>query len=171
MFIEENFNCIVIREVRDEIFQTQRFLSRYPWRNDFRDNVDCEILSQATRKKADMYFDVIDMKIESGTINNRNGRFFDLSYKDKKIVAAAFAFDALLATNDRDMREFVKQEFDSASFSALGLLNYWLSEEIIVWNSELQSFHEEWDRKNEPSQPRSDIEEFQRLSGFDYIGP
>jgi len=146
------------------------FLSKYPWRNDFRDNIDCKIPSQAIRKKADMYFDVIDKKIESGTINNRNGRFFDLSYKDKKIVACAFAFDALLATNDCDMREFVEQEFNSSSFSSLGLLNLWLSEETMVWNSELQSFHEEWDRKNEPCQPRSDIEEFQKLSGFDYIG-
>ncbi len=171
MFIDEKFKCLAIREVREEIFQTQRFKSRYPWRNDFRDSIGCEIPSQAVRKKADMYFSVIDKKIESGTINNRNGRFFDLSYKDKRIVAYALATDSLLATNDYDMRDFVHQEFDSLSLSSLGLVNKWIKEGALTWYPEYQKIIEDWNICNEPKQPIEDVEEFQRLSKFDYIGP
>jgi hypothetical protein len=132
MFIDERFKCITILEVRNEIFQTQKFKSRYPWRDTFKKEIKPKILNSETIKSENLYFDVINNKIESGTLNRRENRFFDLSYKDQKIVAAALASESILATNDRDMRDFIEQEFDGIGMSSLGLLNQWLKKELIV---------------------------------------
>ena len=36
MFMDERFECVTVHDVRKEVFQTQRFKTRYPWRNEFK---------------------------------------------------------------------------------------------------------------------------------------
>jgi len=171
MFIDERYNCFTVQEVREEIFQTQRFKSKYPWRNNFKRELTPKQFESEIVTSASLCFDVISKKIESGTLNERNNRFFDLGYKDKKIVAYALASKSTLATNDNDMRDFIEQEFDGSCISSLELLNQWLRYELFEWNSELHAILDNWNQNDEPVQPTEDIVEFERLTKFKYVGP
>jgi len=33
MFIDDKFNCFTVREVWEEVFQTQKFRTKYSWRD------------------------------------------------------------------------------------------------------------------------------------------
>lgn len=39
MFIDARFDCVTIDEVKREIFEKQKFKSKYPWRHQFRDKI------------------------------------------------------------------------------------------------------------------------------------
>jgi hypothetical protein len=123
MFTDNRFRCFTIREVRDEIIQTQKFKAKYPWKTDYMDKIRITILTKEDKKSFDLHFVIIDQLVEYGTINNRTRRFFDLGYKDRNIIAYSLATDSQLATNDREMKDFVRQQFERSSLSSLALLN------------------------------------------------
>jgi len=39
MFLDDTYQCCTIAEVRNEIFQTQKFKNKYPWREKFKDKI------------------------------------------------------------------------------------------------------------------------------------
>ena len=39
MFTDERFDCVTVQEVCEEIFRTQRFKTKYPWRSDYKDKI------------------------------------------------------------------------------------------------------------------------------------
>lgn len=171
MFKDDRFGCFTVQEVREEIFQTSRFKTRYPWRTDYKDKIKSCFLDAGVKESFDIYFSTIDKLVEYGTINNRTGRYFNLSYKDQRIAAYSLATDSQLSTNDWDMRDFIQQQYDRDSISSLALINKWLRKGLLQWNNQFQAIIREWDTNNESPQPREDIRKFEGLSGFKYLGP
>jgi hypothetical protein len=171
MFTDDRFGCFTVKEIRDEIVQTHKLKTRYPWRTDYKDKIKFTVLGNEAKKSFEIYFRAIDNLVELGTINNSTNRFFDLSYIDRKIVAYSLATDSQLSTNDQDIRDFIWQHYDRNSISSLGLINKWLREGSLQWCDQFQMIIREWDTNNEPPQTREDIEGFERLSRFKYIGP
>ncbi|MBA4419143.1 MAG: hypothetical protein C0392_14735 [Syntrophus sp. (in: bacteria)] len=39
MFTDERFDCVTVQEVCEEIFRTQRFKTKYPWRSDYKGRI------------------------------------------------------------------------------------------------------------------------------------
>ena len=69
------------------------------------------------------------------------------------------------------MIDFLQQEFSKANVAPLNLINRWLKNQLIEWNEQRQSIIEDWDKCNEAQQPLSIIEEFENLTGYEYVGP
>lgn len=171
MFIDNMYGCFTIREVRDEIFKKQKFKSRYPWRVNYKDKIKAKSFGPEIRDDFRLNNKVINGKIESYTINKRKNRIFDLSYTDQKIVAYALASKSTISTNDENMQDFTEQEFDEKCISSLALVNEWIRNGLITWGDQFQTIIEDWDKNNEPVQPKGDIEEFESLTGNKYVGP
>lgn len=170
MFIDDRFNCFTVREVWEEVFRTQKFKAKYSWRDSFKNKIKVTS-SLEIAESLRSHLELIQNLVETGIINSKTGRFFDLSRKDQKIVANVLAFDSKLSTNDFDMRDFVNLQFNGRSLSSLALLNEWLENNLIAFDSKLQQTIEDWAINNEPVQPRDDIEKFERLTGREYVGP
>jgi len=169
MFIDNQFNCFTVREVRDEIYKNQRFKSKYSWRSDFKRELKtrpCLDIEDSFRT----CLDLIEKMMETGVINFRNNRIFNLSYYDQRIIAYAITFDSRLSTNDSGMKDFIEQQFNKECLSSLALLNEWIDNNLVNWDSRLKEMMEDWKTNNEPAQPREDIEKFERLTGHQYPG-
>lgn len=171
MFSDQRYNCYTLREVKEEIFQTQRFRSRYPWRDRYKKEIKPTIIRSGMEKSAELYSNIINNKIECGTLNKKNGKLFNLSRTDQKIVSIASASKSVLATDDREIQDFVEQEFDGLCISSLGLLNQWLKEGVLEWSKKFCTIIEEWDRYDEAVQPLKDRRDFKELTKTDFMGP
>ena len=170
MFSDDRFNCFTVLEVRDEIYKSQRFGSKYPWRS----SVRREIKIKSCLDIEDSFqncFDLIEKMNETGVINQRNNRIFNLSRCDQIIIAYAIALDSRISTNDLGMKDFAEQEFDKECLSSLALLNEWIENSLVSWDSNIKDIMRDWKISNEPTQPREDIEKFESLTGRKYPGP
>jgi len=171
MFMLDKFNCVAVHEVRKEILQTQRFKSKYPWRADYKDKIRPNSSISSNTDDFTLHFDTIDRLIETGIINKKTQRSFGLSYVDRRIATYSIAYDLEISSTDDDLADFLQQEFDKINKSPLAVLNEWIRKGLIKWNSDLQRIIEDWDKSGEPVQPNKDKIEFEKLSGFRYLGP
>jgi hypothetical protein len=69
------------------------------------------------------------------------------------------------------MRDFAEQQFDRVCLSSLALLNEWIDNSLVSWDSNIKDIVKDWKISNEPTQPREDIEKFESLTGRQYSGP
>ncbi len=76
-----------------------------------------------------------------------------------------------ISSTDGDLVDFLEQEFDKINKSPLAILNEWIRQDLIEWNSDLQRIIEDWDKSGEPVQPKEAGIEFTELTGFRYLGP
>lgn len=76
-----------------------------------------------------------------------------------------------ISSTDGDLVDFLEQEFDKINKSPLAILNEWIRQDLIEWNSDLQRIIEDWDKSGEPVQPKEARIEFTELTGFRYLGP
>ena len=90
MFIAEHYECCTINPVRDEIFRIQRFKTKYPWRNQFKDKIRCLPNDFLENDNVIRYSDAVKSLIDQGTINERTGLEFDLSYVDRMVLSDPF---------------------------------------------------------------------------------
>jgi len=171
MFMDERYECLTIVDVKDELFQTQKFKNKYPWRLDFKNRIKTLRTTEVISGDFDLYLQTITNLIESGIINHRTQKFFNLSRVDKKFIACALAHNYEVTTSDNDLIHFLQQEFSTTNITPLGLINRWLKNQLIEWNEQRQSIIEDWDKCNEARQPLSDIQEFENLTGYKYVGP
>jgi hypothetical protein len=171
MFIDKRFECLTITDVREELFQTQKFKNKYPWRLNLKNKIVTLGTTEVISDDFNLYLQTITTLIESGTINQRTQKFFNLSRVDKKFIAGALAHNYEVTTTDNDLIDFLQQEFSKSNIAPLSLINRWLRNRLIEWNEQRQSFIEDWDKCNEAPQPFSDIEEFENLTGYEYVGP
>jgi hypothetical protein len=79
MFIDDGFGCRTVAEIRDEIFQTQKFKEKYPWRTDYKDKIIPIRIGAQKKAEVEKNYRLISNMIDSG-IRNRRGRYVDLSY-------------------------------------------------------------------------------------------
>ncbi len=171
MFRDDCYGCVTIQEVFQEIFRTQKFKIRYPWRTKYKSKIKALKKSKVESSDFNLYLEAIRNIIETGKINERTKRFFILSYVDQKIAACSIAHGFKLTTVDDDLNDFVTQEFAGKTISPLEIVNDWIKKGLIEWDDDLQDIFEDWNRFNEHPQPGKEIKRFEKLSGYKYCGP
>lgn len=173
MFIAEHYECCTINPVRDEIFRTQRFKTKYPWRNQFKDKIRCLPNDFLENDNVIRYSDAVKSLIDQGTINERTGLEFDLSYVDRMVLSCALGNRFRITTGDDDLKVFAKQEFGDhfkGWISPLGMINRWIRDNMIGWNDALHDYLADWDRNNEHPQPQPQKRAFKKLTSYNYPG-
>lgn len=173
MFLDSKYRCITLNLMRNEIFRNPKFKNKYPWRNDFKAKIQCLPSSVTDNTDVNRYFEAISMLTRNITINTKTGRPFDLSYADQRFLACALANGYRISTGDENLTLFASQEFGDAfhgNISPLGIINRWMSEELIEWNDQLHSYVADWKINNEHPQPKEQVRKFKKLTGRSYPG-
>lgn len=173
IFLNESFGCCTISAARDEIYRTQRFKQKYPWRDQFKDKIRCLSIDLAENEKVGLYFDAIKSLIYDGTISKKSGRDFDLSYRDMKFLSCAFGNGYRITTGDHDLRIFAIQEFKKEFkgwISPLAMLNSWIRKGLVEWNEKVYNYLIDWKSNNEDPQPKIQRIKFKKLTGQHYPG-
>jgi hypothetical protein len=171
MFTDPRYECVTIQEVHDEIFRTQKFKDKYPWRFDFKPKVRCLGYSDVHSRSYETLYEMINLSLESGVIDAVTGHDFNLSRVDKSIVACALANKYKVASGDASLCRYAGQEFGEifeGSVSALEVLNGWLEKKLFVWNDTIQAFLNDWKIQNEASQPPGAVKRFKELTGLSF---
>lgn len=173
IFLNESFGCCTISAARYEIFRTQKFKKKYPWRDQFKDKIRCLSIDLAENEKVDLYFNATKLLIDNGTINKKTGRDFDLSYRDMKFLSCALGNGYRITTGDHDLRTFALQEFKKefkGSISPLAMLNSWIRKGLVELNEEVYDYLIDWKTNNEDPQPKIQRIKFKKLTGQHYRG-
>jgi hypothetical protein len=171
MFCDERFECITVPEVIKELFQTHKFKTSYPWRIEYKSKIKAIKTSEIEKGDFELYLKSIRNIIQTGMINKRTGRYFNLSHVDQLVAACTVAHNYKLSTVDNDLEDFIKQEFSGQTISPLGIINDWLVKRLIKWDKKLQMIMEDWQACNEGPQPKKEIKRFEKNTGYKYVGP
>ena len=169
MFVDPRFDCKTTTFIREEIFRTTKFKEKYPWRTDFKSKVRA-ISETELRGQLTLVEQSINAIINTGTVNNKTKRCFDLSWADRMLAAVSVAKKWQLCSHDRDLVDFLEQEFDQNSISPLGLYNKWLEKDLITYSAEHGNIMSDWKRCNERPQPVNEVRKFIILTGQEYQG-
>ena len=111
MFTDERYECRTIREVHDEIVRTTKFKSKYPWTREKKDKVKTVVLSKEQKQTETMFFETVRTLNRQGVVNQKTGRFIDLSREDMRVISHALTLDYRITSGDRDLVQFARQEF------------------------------------------------------------
>jgi len=173
MLLDPAYQCCTISEVRNEIFQTQKFKNKYPWRTQFKDKVTSFVLSPEQRVRYDDFLATINVLLDNHIINENNGRPFDLSLIDKKIIATALACNLKISSADNALLDFAEQQFPDefkGYVLPLGVLNLWLRKKLVSWNDGLENILKDWKNQEEPRQTREDKSMYFKHTNKKYLG-
>ena len=171
MFIDERFDCVTVQEVCEEIFRTQKFKTKYPWRTSYKNKIRPYGVLRNTGEDFALHLDVVRQIVDSGQTSLKTGRSFGLSSVDKKIAAYVTAYGLDISSTDNSLIDFLEQEFGKENRSPLALLNDWIEGRLIQRNDDMQRIIEDWDKNGEPVQPAKDKRSFLNLTGVKYTGP
>ena len=171
MFCDDRYECKTMQEVVRELFRTQKFKTKYPWRIKYKSKIKALGSSEVKQGDFDLNLNVIKNLVYAGTKNKKTNHFFDLSYVDQIIAACTITHNYKLTTVDDNLSDFVEQEFSSITISPLGIINEWMEKGLIKWNDKFQELIEDWEKCNEHPQPRNEVKKFETLSGYKYAGP
>ncbi|MBF0408118.1 MAG: hypothetical protein HQM10_12225 [Candidatus Riflebacteria bacterium] len=170
MFVDRKFDCVTSAVVLKEIYQTQRFKDRYPWRNQYKSKIMTNTDLVALGKKFEMTLKAINNMIFSGTFNQKSNKCFDLSGADQTLAALAVSNEFDLCSIDVNLVQFLEQEFDCNNLSPLALYNNWLENKILKYLPEHAKIFTDWKTCREKPQPLSEIQRFNKLTGVSYLG-
>jgi hypothetical protein len=171
MFQDERYMCVTTNEVRTELVKNPKFKEKYPWRKDFIPKIKTLSLQQTQNDEVKLYLEIINSLIaDDQAINTRTKRAFGLSRTDIRIAAYALANGYEVTTAEYNLSDFLEQQFQQTVIEPLELVNIWLKEDLIKWDSSHQTIMEEWKLLNEKPQSPVHIKEFERLSGYKYLG-
>ena len=171
MFIDSKFGCSTIPMVHHEIFKTQKFKTKYPWREDYRTKIVTLGSSALRTEDVETNMSIINMMVSAGVKNTKTGRLVDLSPTDKQIVACAAAHRYDITSGDGNLVYFAEKEFDISNTYPLGLVNDWIEEGLIAWDMHMQMVIEDWDKCGEMEQSVAEVGRYQTLTGKLYVGP
>ena len=155
MFLETAYQCCTITEVRNEIFQTQKFKNKYPWRDKFKDKIKQLVFTADEKRRYEEYLSTIDVILDNHCENANNGKPFDLSPVDRKVIAAALACGHKISSTDNALLDFAEQQFPDdfkGCVLPLGVLNLWLSKKLLKWGAGMDEILADWKNQNEPRQ-------------------
>ncbi len=171
MFCDKQYGCKTMQEVVRELFRTQKFKAKYPWRTRYKSKIKALGSSDVRKGDFDLNLNAIKNIVDIGTKNKKTGHYFNLSHVDQMIAACTIAHNFKLTTVDDDLADFVEQEFSGATISPLGIINDWMEKKLIKWNDKFQEVIEDWDKCNEHPQPKKEVKRFEKLSRYKYAGP
>lgn len=173
MFIDERFECVTVKEVHDEIVQTTKFKSKYPWTRDLKNKIKPLSVPQSKKDEIEHYFSTISALINYGIINKTTGRLFDLSFPDRKIAANTLVLGCKISSGDKDLVTFCRQEFPkefNGAVSPLGIIIHWIEQGLIIWDDTKQKYLSDWSENREHPQPDKVKATFKKLTGRKYEG-
>ena len=173
MFTDEKYGCVTIPEVRKEIFRTQKFKTKYPWRDDYRSHIVTGSATAHLTADYNQRHSMVRLMLDHGIEDQETGKLFDLSPVDQKIVALAITHGWKVGSEDRPIIRLLNQEFRSSfggDISALELINEWLANKLIVWDEMKQAYLEEWYTLGEPPQSAKEKKRFAKLTKYKYVG-
>ena len=174
MFIDPRYGTITIQSVAREFKRTQKFKTKYPWRQQYGSLVRSAPSSATQDQNFLMALSVVTQMLESGIINIKKQKLFDLSKVDQEVVSFGIAFSYLISTGDQGMIDFASQEFPDdfkGNISPLELIVVWLEKCLFEWDESRQRILEEWAVTNERPQPKKGIAAFKKITGRKYPGP
>jgi hypothetical protein len=171
MFCDDRFECVTIQEVLHELFRTQKFKSRYPWRARYKPKITALGTTEINKGDFRLYLQAIKDIVDTGKKNKRTGRYFNLSRVDQLIAACSIAHNFKLTTVDDDLADFIKQEFSGYTIAPLSIINDWIEKKLIMWDDEMQAVIEDWEKSNEHPQPKAGIKRFEKITRYKYAGP
>lgn len=173
MLLDKRYECLITTSVYNEIVRTSKFKNKYQWRKDIKDKLKTFPLSEQESEEYKLYLAAINKHHEFGVINKKTKRYFSLSRTDREIISCALTHEFLLSSSDNDLVVFAFQEFNKVFkgvITPLGVLNKWLSNGLIKWDTKKQKYLSEWSLNNESPQPQKEKKKFQSLTGFKYTG-
>ena len=173
MFINEAHECKTIREIHDEIVRTTKFKTKYPWTRGMRAKIRPVVLDQEQKEREAQYLEAVRTLNRIGTENLKAGRFFDLSFVDLKVISHALTLDYCISSGDRELVQFVQQEFKDqfrGAISPIEIINSWLEKRLLEWDEERQRYLSAWAEQNEHPQPPKAKKRFKELTGYRYTG-
>lgn len=168
---DERYGCVTIQEVVRELFRTQKFKAKYPWRTRYKGKIKALGTSRVKKGDFELYLDTIRNIINIGTKNRKTGHYFNLSHVGQVVAACSIVNEFKLTTVDDDLADFIVQEFSGVIISPSGIINDWIEKGLIVWNDNFQEVIEDWDKCNEHPQSKQEVKRFEKLSGYKYSGP
>lgn len=169
MFIEEKFNCYTIPQVVQEFTRTPKFKELYPWKDTLKVKISSIGSTQLQNPNLQENLVLINFLLDN-TINKKTDRLFNLSYVDKNVAACCITYDFIAATEDKNLKTFLEQEFDAKTASVLKIINDWIEEGLLTWDDNKQLLMAEWVKDNEAPQPKSEISRFTKLTQYKYLG-
>jgi hypothetical protein len=173
MFTDHRYECKTIREVHDEIVQTTKFKTKYPWTREIRDRIRPTVLTESQKRTEKLYHETIRSLNYAGIMNENTGKNFDLSRVDMKVISHCIALGCSITSGDNDLKEFISQEFeeyDNGSFSPLEIIIQWMEKRLIKWDQEKQKVIDDWKELREHPQPAKAKKRFFELTGNKYTG-
>jgi hypothetical protein len=173
MFTDHRYECKTIREVHDEIVQTTKFKTKYPWTREVRDRIRVTVLTEPQKRTEQQYHEIIKSLNYAGTMNKKTGKIFDLSRVDMKVISHCIALGYSITSGDNDLKEFISQEFeenDNGSLSPLEIIIQWIEKNLIKWDQEKQKVIDDWGEIREHPQPAKAKRRFIELTGNKYTG-
>ncbi len=174
MFTDPAFDVITIPGVMSEFIRTQKFKTKYPWRSDYKDKVVPKSKSYFNDEEYHLYLSAINSLLDSGVLNERIDKLFDLSRVDREVTAYALSANCKISTGDQGIIDFASQEFSEdfqGNISPLEVINSWLSKGVIEWNEAKHRILEEWSLTEERPQPSKAKSRFKKITGKKYPGP
>lgn len=111
MFTDARFNCVTLPEIREELYKTARFKSRYPWIIDYRKFVNPLTTTELADPEYRLQFSAVKMLVEAGAVNERTNKPFNLSDEDGRVVAFAATKKYEITTGDKNLIDFAEQQF------------------------------------------------------------
>lgn len=171
MFVDERFDCVTVPEVCEEIFRTQKFKTKYPWRTNYKSKIRPHSALKNAGDNFERSFAVIKLLVDAGKASSKTGKSFGLSFVDKSFAAYVTAYELDISSTDNSLIDFLEQEFGKENRSPLALLNNWIKQGLIQWSEDMQRIIEDWDKNGEPIQPAKDKKNFFKLTGVKYAGP
>jgi len=173
IFTDHRYECKTIREVHDEIVQTTKFKTKYPWTREVRDRIQITVLTETQKRMEQQYHKTIKSLNYAGTMNEKTGKIFDLSRVDMKVVSHCITLGCSITSGDNDLKDFIQQEFkenDNGSLSPLEIIVLWIEKKLIKWDQEKQKVIDSWKELREHQQPGKAKKRFSELTGNKYTG-
>lgn len=173
MFTDERYKCKTIRDVHDEIVQTTKFKTKYPWTREIRSKIRALSLTDEQKQEESAFFKTIHTLNIYGTVNQKTERIFDLSHEDMRVISHALSLNYQITSGDRDLVQFAVQEFGAdfqGNISPLEIIIQWLESGVITWNTEKQGYLSAWAADSEHLQPLKAKKRFKELTNCTYTG-
>jgi len=167
MFEDPRFGCSMLPHVREEIIRNQRFKTRYPWRTGYVGKLKPLPLTSVRTAEWQKTLQYMHTLVRA-TRNQKTARLFGLSSFDLELAATVVEHAYDICTAERDLADFLEQEFEIGNVSPLHLVNDWIEAGLVEWNDTCQAVLDDWVSLNERKQPLLQIQRFEKLAKRKY---
>lgn len=168
MFSDERYECTTIIDVKNEIYRTQRFKGKFPWRKDYKDKIRTLGATKLETEEYKENYRLVKNLLNNYILNEDTGQHIDLSLVDRKIAAYVITNKCKVSTGDKNLAAFITQQFDIENLKPLEIINEWIEGDLIEANEDLLKYLQDWIDNDEPIQPKEAIKKFEEITGLKF---